>query len=241
MLCYFRKDSFITHRAFCDALAEENYRANHGLAAMVGTLQSQNQEMFSNSMPSLNSSNIDTVMNSSTSEPQPNNPLKSLSLNPFIPNTSDIMFNPSSSSLQLPMNNSSYMSATALLQKAAEMGAKISDDSISPILLRGFTGYSSTPRPSEVSESRQSTFAPIAQRSGGSQGGSMVVNNCEEIVEGRDVRMTQDFLGLGESSYGANGVGLSYGDGQQESQQVMYSYQHMPHGPNAMEKQVWDF
>ncbi|ONK58651.1 uncharacterized protein A4U43_C09F15270 [Asparagus officinalis] len=31
-----RKDSFITHRAFCDALAEENYRANHGLADFLG-------------------------------------------------------------------------------------------------------------------------------------------------------------------------------------------------------------
>jgi hypothetical protein len=34
---------------------------------------------------------------------------------------------------------SCYTSATALLQKAAEMGAKISDNSITPILLRGST------------------------------------------------------------------------------------------------------
>ncbi|GLU06327.1 hypothetical protein SLE2022_233700 [Rubroshorea leprosula] len=38
---------------------------------------------------------------------------------------------------------SPYTSATALLQKAAEMGAKISDNTIAPIILRGFTGYSS--------------------------------------------------------------------------------------------------
>lgn len=37
-----------------------------------------------------------------------------------------------------------YTSATALLQKAAEMGAKVSDKTISPILLKGFTGYSAS-------------------------------------------------------------------------------------------------
>lgn len=37
---------------------------------------------------------------------------------------------------------SAYTSATALLQRAAEMGSKTSDTtSLSPILLRGFTGY----------------------------------------------------------------------------------------------------
>lgn len=234
---------------------------------MVGSLQSQTQDMFSHSMPSISSSTMDTMMNSSTTEPQSNNPLKSLSLNPFMPNSSDMMFNPSTSrtsagsnSLQMPMG-SAYMSATALLQKAAEMGAKVSDDSISPILLRGFTGYSSTPRslgsvrepsngPADASEYRHSTFAPLLQIRGGSQGGSMVVNNSEEIVEGRDARMTQDFLGLGpvgsvslaESSYGENGVGLSYSDGQQGNQHGMYSYQHMTsHAPTAMEKQMWEF
>uniref|UniRef100_A0ACD5U9S3 Uncharacterized protein n=1 Tax=Avena sativa TaxID=4498 RepID=A0ACD5U9S3_AVESA len=33
-----RKDSFITHRAFCDALTEDNSRINQSLAAMVGSL-----------------------------------------------------------------------------------------------------------------------------------------------------------------------------------------------------------
>ncbi|KAJ0988713.1 hypothetical protein J5N97_007069 [Dioscorea zingiberensis] len=155
-----RKDSFVTHRAFCDALAEENYRTNHGLASMVGSLQSQTQDLCSHSMPSLHSSSIDTMMNSTSSD-------HSLSLNPLMTNSSEMIFNPSAgrtSGLQLGGMNmmssgtgsgslrmsigSSYMSATALLQKAAEMGAKVSDDSISPILLRGFTGYSSTSRPS---------------------------------------------------------------------------------------------
>lgn len=42
---------------------------------------------------------------------------------------------------------SAFMSATALLQKAAEMGAMVSDNSISPVLLKGFAGYSSSCTP----------------------------------------------------------------------------------------------
>lgn len=249
---------------------------------MVGNLQSQTQEMFSHSMPSLHSSTMDSMMNSSSSEP--NNPHKpQLPLNPLFapPSSSDMMYNPNSSSrasnngLHMSLGNS-YMSATALLQKAAEMGARVSDDSISPILLRGFTGYSATPRqvgsvrepassgPSDqASEYGSSTFAPLLPMSGGESLGqaSMVGgmegpagmrrNNREEVVvEGRDVRMTQDFLGLGpvgsvdmsEPSYGHNGVGLSYSGGHQDqNQHGMYSYQHMSHGPSSMEKQMWEF
>lgn len=38
-------------------------------------------------------------------------------------------------------NAPAHTSATALLQKAAEIGSKISDSTIAPILLRGFSGY----------------------------------------------------------------------------------------------------
>ncbi|CAK9133293.1 unnamed protein product [Ilex paraguariensis] len=42
----------------------------------------------------------------------------------------------------LTVVGSAFLSATALFQKAAEMGAKISsDNSIAPVPLRGFTGY----------------------------------------------------------------------------------------------------
>nr|GEX55278.1 reverse transcriptase domain-containing protein [Tanacetum cinerariifolium] len=42
------------------------------------------------------------------------------------------------------MSVGTYTSASALLQKADEMGAKESDSTITPILLRGFNGYSTT-------------------------------------------------------------------------------------------------
>ncbi|KAK9945533.1 hypothetical protein M0R45_011044 [Rubus argutus] len=38
-----RRDSFITHRAFCDALAEENNKVNHGLIMNANNLGTHNQ------------------------------------------------------------------------------------------------------------------------------------------------------------------------------------------------------
>ncbi|KAG1370233.1 zinc finger protein GAI-ASSOCIATED FACTOR 1-like [Cocos nucifera] len=324
-----RKDSFVTHRAFCDALTEENYRINHGLAAMVGSLHSQSQDMFSHSMPS---STTDTITNPSNISDQNSNinPLRSLSLNPLIPGSPDMPFNRSSartSCLQLSGSGSSshhmsmgssFMSATALLQKAAEMGAKVSDDSISPILLRGFTGYSATSRASvgsrkepfsahgdaSSSQCPDSSIATSAvpnlqglmsTTSGGSfvenqsalqanskwttsdfrptafpQGGlvnlslpmraenqnSMVVlegqmqqNTCDGIAEDREVRMTQDFLGLGplgevgfgHPSYDEGAVALNYSDGQQPSGHEIYPYHQISDSSNALEKPAWDF
>ncbi|KAK6281915.1 hypothetical protein POUND7_015740 [Theobroma cacao] len=141
-----RKDSFVTHRAFCDALTEENYKLNHNLAASGGILQSQAQELFTSSMPSSDScSNANTMMNLSVSNEKMDNSLRPLSLNPagvMISSNLDPIFNPRTSLASPLAIGSAYTSATALLQKAAEMGAKISDHTIAPILLRGFTGYS---------------------------------------------------------------------------------------------------
>ncbi|CAL5349594.1 unnamed protein product [Camellia sinensis] len=161
-----RKDSFVTHRAFCDALTEENYKMNQNLAAATGgMLQNQAQELFSSSlMPAsdsctntnTNTNSHNRMMNLSVSHHEMiDNPLISLnSHGAMISNNLD-MLNPrmttracfssiDNSSSQMPMIGSVYTSATALLQKAAEMGAKISDNSITPILLRGFTGYSTS-------------------------------------------------------------------------------------------------
>ncbi|XP_021285786.1 protein indeterminate-domain 2-like [Herrania umbratica] len=141
-----RKDSFVTHRAFCDALTEENYKMNHNLAASGGILQSQAQELFTSSMPSSDScSNANTMMNLSVSNEKMDNSPRPLSLNPagvMISSNLDPIFNPRTSLASPLAIGSAYTSATALLQKAAEMGAKISDNTIAPILLRGFTGYS---------------------------------------------------------------------------------------------------
>ena len=152
----YRKDSFVTHRAFCDALTEENYKANQNISNTGGMLQNHAQELFISSMPSSDScSNTNTAMNSSISNENIGNSLKPVSLNSaaaMISGNIDPIFNPRTpgtcfitggGSNAFPMAiGSCYTSATALLRKAAAMGAKISDNSIAPILLRGSTGYS---------------------------------------------------------------------------------------------------
>ncbi|PSR84595.1 Zinc finger protein like [Actinidia chinensis var. chinensis] len=189
-----RKDSFVTHRAFCDALTEENYKMNQTLAAAGGMmLHNSNQELFSSSMPA---SDSNTIMNLSNSHD--NNidsiPPKPLSLNShgsMISTDLDPIFNPrmprpaSFSSVGSGTNNSSlqavgsmYTSATALLQKAAEMGAKISDSSITPILLRGFTGYSTSSNSLNSSGSaHNASNIPIAATTIGTNG--LYVANME--------------------------------------------------------------
>ncbi|KAI3682250.1 hypothetical protein L2E82_50025 [Cichorium intybus] len=135
-----RKDSFVTHRAFCDALTEENYRMN----IKVGSIGRSPEEM---SGP-LADTNI--KMRSSISSHDSNHD-KSLShmSNDFDSVLNQRILRPCFSSTLVgacEFNNSpmaAYTSATALLQKAAEMGAKVSDN-ITPILLKGFTGYSTS-------------------------------------------------------------------------------------------------
>jgi hypothetical protein len=151
----YRKGSFATHRAFCDALTEENHRANQNIATGGGMLQSHAQDLFTSSMASPDSfSNTNTTMNLSMSNENGDNSLKPLSLDSagvmmsdptFDPKTSRACFSSDSGSKAYPMAmaiGSCYTSATALLQKAAEMGAKTSDNSFAPILLTGFNGYS---------------------------------------------------------------------------------------------------
>ncbi|XP_039068803.1 protein indeterminate-domain 12-like [Hibiscus syriacus] len=121
-----RKDSFVTHRAFCDALTEETYKVNRNHATTGGILP---QDM----MPSSDSySNANTKTNLSISNENMN----------MFSNNLNQKFNAGTSLASTIAIGSAYTSATALLQKAAEMGAKISDTAIAPILLRGFTGYS---------------------------------------------------------------------------------------------------
>jgi hypothetical protein len=184
-----RKDSFVTHRAFCDALTEENHRANQKIAAGGAMLQSHAQDLFISSVASPDSfSNTYTTINLSISNENGDSSLKPLSLDSagvmisgtldptFNPKTSRTCFSSDSGSNAYPMAiGSCYTSATALLQKAAEMGAKTSDNSFAPILLRGFNGYSigsmnSTGSAQEGSSVIGGNIGPI----GGSNNGSIV-------------------------------------------------------------------
>ncbi|XVF72574.1 hypothetical protein PTKIN_Ptkin12aG0131800 [Pterospermum kingtungense] len=177
-----RRDSFITHRAFCDALAEENNKVNQGLMNninMGSNLQNQMPELMS-SMPM---SNANTSMGiSDFNNFDPKNPLKSLPQElvpmPFksmnmgggmFSSSSGTLFggprsiSSASSSLQLSSNSSSgfnylqdskngcqfagspHMSATALLQKAAQMGATASNSINSPMMQKSFASSMAGP------------------------------------------------------------------------------------------------
>ncbi|CAD6250839.1 unnamed protein product [Miscanthus lutarioriparius] len=165
-----RKDSFITHRAFCDALAEDNSRVNHSLATMVGSLHGHQQNIFSHGVPTFPTSPTDVMANLSSNDHNSYSHLRSLSpyalitrntslfSNQVSPKDSGFPLDGSASSYPYMSMNSPYMSATALLQKAAEMGAKTSQDPISPLLLKSFPSNVTTPSPRDhmdISSGRQ--------------------------------------------------------------------------------------
>ncbi|KXG30322.1 protein indeterminate-domain 12 [Sorghum bicolor] len=139
-----RKDSFITHRAFCDALAEDNSKVNHSLATMVGNLHGHHHDIFSHGVPTFPTSPTDVMANLSNTLITRNTTLFS---NQMSPKDSGFPLDGSASSYPYMSMNSPYMSATALLQKAAVIGAKTSQDPISPLLLKSFPSNVTTPSP----------------------------------------------------------------------------------------------
>ncbi|MBA0817417.1 hypothetical protein Gohar_019613, partial [Gossypium harknessii] len=187
-----RRDSFITHRAFCDALAEENNKVNNNHGALMnnmGSPNSQNQiaELMSSSM-----SMSGNVLPDFKSLPQELVPMQFKSMNMgsgggIFSSSSGTLFggprtiSSSSSSLQLSTNTSSgfnylqdningccqvsgspHMSATALLQKAAQMGSAGSNSINSTMMQKSFeTPYDQFP----VSQADQSNMVGISHGS----------------------------------------------------------------------------
>ncbi|XP_022719407.1 protein indeterminate-domain 2-like [Durio zibethinus] len=192
-----RRDSFITHRAFCDALTEENNKASQGLVAInVGSnLQGQVPDQLIPAIP-INNSHDTSAMNVSDSfSHDTKSPIQLLNMagSMFSNNPGNLfggakshVSNSSSSCLQLTANSSTLfegnghlysglasMSATALLQKAAQMGATASTGSLnSPLMGKSFT--TSMAPPSFVSMQTQ--------------------NNNQSQVLGDDSEFTNQFM-----------------------------------------------
>ncbi|XP_028780892.1 zinc finger protein GAI-ASSOCIATED FACTOR 1 isoform X2 [Neltuma alba] len=139
-----RRDSFITHRAFCDALAEENNKASErqamqGMSPSFRPAGHQIQNLVS-SLPVNNTNNIPNPQAGKIMDNNNNRNLftRSLSSSSSTPplqlnsNSPNVVFEENGHH-QLPLPAaaapSHLMSATALLQKAAQMGATVSSSS----------------------------------------------------------------------------------------------------------------
>lgn len=143
-----RRDSFVTHRAFCDALAEENNKVNQVLATGTAGSTQLAPELISTThmlnLPQIRNSNMKI---------------------PSIPlNMAGSMFSSSSGFNQLGTNSSNMSSATALLQQAAQMGATVSNNMNSTL----FNGVQIPIQSDHDHDQNQTQFGSILQGFGGS-------------------------------------------------------------------------
>ncbi|GJU26689.1 hypothetical protein Tco_1165310 [Tanacetum coccineum] len=120
------------------------------------------------------------------------------------------------------MSAGAYTSTTALLQKVVEMGAKESDNTITPILLRGFSGYSTTNTTLHFMDNYNTTKARGLYESSLIMPSSKGNNLLERQVFSE--RMTVDFLGVEPSSvcekrdYDGNMIGIPYSNDHHHQQ-----------------------
>lgn len=188
-----RKDSFITHRAFCDALADETARLTSNIN-MNFTNDPINSNLNTNTP-----SNFHHIITSPTPMPnfsgtfRPNlNAIEMLQMTMPMMNFSNLNnlnnqseTKPGTLSLSTiggERNSNSPMSATALLQKAALMGSTTSNPNPNPGFLPDLTGFNPDPLMSFSSGLEQIMMQNTA-----------VSRNMNRVESG----LTRDFLGAG--------------------------------------------
>ncbi|RLN09972.1 hypothetical protein C2845_PM11G06040 [Panicum miliaceum] len=216
-----RKDSFITHRAFCDALAEDNSRVNHSLATMKAA-----------------------EMGAKTSQ----DPISPLLLKNFPSNVTTPRDH---------MEISSGSQGDSLGNSAANsVGIKTAEDEGSymngrnNILMNSPWVSSYRPTTVPLIGLMNHPFAMRAEKeSPGIFPGSQTQHSWQEHISGvGDAGLTQDFLGLGGSgnlemsseTYNADVTALSYSDEQQKPPEHIYSYHQSSLDSTALEKPIWE-
>ncbi|KAK7337771.1 hypothetical protein VNO77_18358 [Canavalia gladiata] len=205
-----RRDSFITHRAFCDALNEENNKFNEGqLPKMHGSNLHHLQPM-----PNLVASLPISTNNHKHPLSLPHELITTMPTKPFNNNmaafTRSLSSNNNSSpSLQLSSNmleenglhlaagSSPHMSATALLQKAAQMGATMNNNNSSSMMEKGFV--TSMAPPSFGNEAQQQSYGIMNHN-------QLYMHN--NIGQQDHMSHNYDFNGNGVMD-GSGGVGMS--------------------------------
>lgn len=144
-----RKDSFITHRAFCDALAEETGRFTSSVDTTNLNFKNEDSTVMNSSSQQFSSHGFQMDF-FATIQQRPN---LSMWLNQQQINNNHSL-DVSSENMQMAQANHSPMSATALLQKAAQIG---STRSTNPSIFSGSFGVNAMNSSSSSSLSSSST------------------------------------------------------------------------------------
>ncbi|XP_047338771.1 protein indeterminate-domain 12-like [Impatiens glandulifera] len=183
-----RRDSFITHRAFCDALAEENKKPFIPTASSSSSTINNNMitipDRINNDINATEMYTMDKINSSRSSQLTQEH---HISMNLFGSPRMVISPNSSSSSIAAASSSTSpHLSATALLQKAAQIGVAaasrdiviLSHNSLMPTGLSVTTmaGSSFAP-PYDQIQSQTANYAPSQQPSDMTNNESLILSH----------------------------------------------------------------